>query len=124
MSTIDFPDPRNYPYERWVVLGPYMYPAEGVVHFGGRITVENLRSAYTKGIFPWYTPGIPLPWHCPEPRAILDFAEVKIPRSLAKIRRHGEMTFSIDQDFPAVIRACSLAYRPGQRGTWITREFQ
>src|SRR6478672_9229369 len=124
MSTIDFPDPRTYPYVRWVVLGPYMYPADGVVHFGGRITVENLRNAYTNGIFPWYTPGIPLPWHCPDPRAVLDFADIKIPRSLAKIRRRGELAFSIDRDFPAVIRECSLAHRPGQRGTWITREFQ
>ena len=124
MSLIDFPDPRTCMYSRWVVLGPYMYPADGVVHFGGRISVENLRVAYRAGIFPWYTEGIPLPWHCPDPRAILDFSEVRVPRSLAKIRRRAEFIFSIDRAFADVIHQCSLAHRPGQRGTWITNEFE
>ncbi|MEP6945258.1 MAG: leucyl/phenylalanyl-tRNA--protein transferase [Acidobacteriota bacterium] len=124
MSRIDFPDPRTYDYARWMIVGAYMYPADGVVYFGGRITVENLIQAYRMGIFPWYTRGIPLPWHCPHPRAILDLAEVHVPRSLAKIRRRGDLTFSIDRDFRGVIRQCALAYRPGQGGTWITREFE
>ncbi len=124
MRSIRFPDPRTYNYIRWIIAGPYMYPADGVVHFGGRITVENLTNAYRAGIFPWYTHGIPLPWHCPDPRAILDFADLRVPRSLAKIRRRGDLTFSIDKDFRGVIRECSLAYRPGQGGTWITLEFE
>ena len=124
MSKIDLPDPRTFEYARWAVYGQYMYPASGVVHFGGKVTVENLRNAYRMGIFPWYTPRIPLPWHCPDPRAILDFSDISIPRSLAKVRRRGELTFSIDRDFAGVIRECSLAYRPGQSGTWITREFE
>jgi leucyl/phenylalanyl-tRNA--protein transferase len=34
------------------------------------------------------------------------------------------MTFSIDRDFRSVIHECALAYRPGQRGTWISPEFE
>lgn len=123
-STIEFPDPRKFEYAEWVIAGGYMYPAAGVVHFGGKLTVENLENAYRAGIFPWYTQGIPLPWHCPDPRAILEFDDLHITRSLEKVRRRGELNFTIDKDFAAVIRECALAYRPGQGGTWITREFE
>ncbi len=124
MPLIDFPDPRTFRYAEWIRIGDYLYPADGIVHFGGELSVENLRNAYRAGIFPWYTEGIPLPWHCPDERAILEFSELKIPRSLEKIRRKGELTFTIDKAFRAVIRECSLAYRPGQGGTWITNEFE
>lgn len=120
---IDFPDPRTFEYSEWIRMGNYLYPVDGIVHFGGDLSVENLRNAYRKGIFPWYTPGIPLPWHCPDPRAIIEFAELHIPRSLEKARRSGIFTFTIDKDFDAVIKACSKMKRPDQPGTWITDEF-
>lgn len=124
MALIDFPDPLTFRYAEWVRVGNYLYPAHGVVYYGGELSVENLRNAYRSGIFPWYTEGIPLPWHCPDARAILEFSDLKVPRSLEKIRRKGELTFTIDKAFGSVIRECSLAYRPGQRGTWITDEFE
>lgn len=124
MSTIAFPDPRTFGYASWVRVGEYLYPADGVVHYGGKLSLENLRNAYTSGIFPWYTEGIPLPWHCPDERAILEFVDLKIPRSLEKVRRKRELLFTIDKDFPTVIRECARAYRPGQSGTWITQEFE
>lgn len=123
MSTNAFPDPLTYRYPEWVRIGEYYYRAHDVVAFGTPLTVENVHEAYLKGIFPWNTEGIPLPWHCPEWRAILEFDELRIPRSLEKIRRKGEFTFTIDQAFERVIHQCSLAYRPGQRGTWISPEF-
>ena len=118
------PDPSNHIYAEWTQLGQYMYRSRDVVDFGAPLTVDNVREAYRKGIFPWYTEGIPLPWHCPEQRAVLEFAELRVPRSLEKARRKGEFTFSIDRDFGSVIRECALAYRPGQGGTWITAEFE
>lgn len=124
MMPIDFPDPRTFRYTEWIRFGDYLYPADGVVHYGGQLSIEDLRNAYRAGIFPWYTEGIPLPWHCPDERAILEFSDLKIPRSLEKSRRRSELTFTIDQDFRSVIHECSLARRPGQRGTWITREFE
>ena len=119
-----FPDPQTYEYPKWVSIGDYIFRSHDIVSFGTELTVENVCEAYRSGIFPWYTEGIPLPWHCPERRAILEFAELKVPRSLEKERRKGELTFTIDKDFRAVIRECSLAHRPGQRGTWITDEFE
>jgi leucyl/phenylalanyl-tRNA--protein transferase len=92
--------------------------------FGTPLTAENVREAYLKGIFPWNTDGIPLPWHCPEQRAILIFDELRVPRTLERGRRKTSLTFSIDRDFRSVIQECALAYRPGQGGTWISPEFE
>lgn len=119
-----FPDPRTYDYPDWVQIGRFMYRANDVVAFGAPLTVENVREAYERGIFPWYTEGIPLPWHCPEQRAVLVFDELTIPRSLARAQRKGEFTFTIDRAFRYVMRECADSYRPGQGGTWITPEFE
>lgn len=123
MSRIEFPDPLTYDYPSWVIIGQYLYPADGVVHFGGRLTAENVVRAYSMGIFSWYTEGIPLPWHCPDKRAIIEFDRIKTPRSLAKVRRRSDLRFTIDEDFQSVIRECKRAHRPGQHGTWITPDF-
>lgn len=119
-----FPDPLTYRYPEWVRIGEYLFRSHDVVAFGIALTPENVREAYHKGIFPWYTEGIPLPWHCPERRAILEFAHLTIPRSLDKQRRKAPFTFSIDRSFSAVVHECALACRPGQYGTWITPEFE
>lgn len=66
---------------------------------------------------------VPLPWYCPETRAILDFADLHISRSLAKAKRQSRLTFTIDKAFREVMEACADSYRPGQGGTWITDDF-
>ena len=118
-----FPDPLKLRYSRWVEVAGWLYRANDVVAFGVPLTVETAREAYQKGIFPWHTDGIPLPWHCPERRAVLKFDELKIPRSLAKVRKHGEFTFTIDSAFERVMSECAKMPRPGQGGTWITDRF-
>ena len=124
MPADTFPDPLKYKFPEWVAIGEYLYRAGDVVAFGTPLTTATVREAYLKGIFPWHTEGLPLPWHCPEDRAILEFAELRIPKSLEKERRKQDYTFTIDRDFAAVIRECALSYRPGQGGTWITPEFE
>ena len=119
-----FPDPRKFRYHEWVGIGDYLYRASDVVSFGTPLTAENVREAYLKGIFPWYTEGVPLPWHCPRRRAILEFGDLQIPRSLERARRKNDLTFTIDKAFGDVIHECALAYRPGQGGTWITPDFE
>lgn len=118
-----FPDPRTYDFPEWVRIGDYYYRSEDVIDYGTPLTVDTVREAYFKGIFPWYMPGIPLPWHCPEQRAILEFAELRVPRSLEKERRRTTFTFTIDQDFRSVIENCAKTKRPDQPGTWITSDF-
>ena len=123
MFSTAFPDPRTYDFPEWVPVGDYMYYAHDIVAFDVPLTVENLRNAYCNGIFPWYINGVPLPWFCPEKRAVLEFDELKIPRSLAKEQRKGLFTFTIDNAFREVIKNCSGTKRPDQGGTWITKDF-
>ena len=118
-----FTDPQTHDFPEWVLVGEYFYYAKDVVSFGTALTVETVAEAYRKGIFPWYTRGVPLPWHCPEQRAILQFDELHIPRSLKKEKQKSRFTFTMDKDFRAVIKACAAAKRPDQGGTWITKEF-
>lgn len=120
---VSFPDPSKHEYPEWVLIEDYFYYARDVVSFGDELTVENLQRAYQRGIFPWHMEGVPLPWYCPDPRAILRFKDLHIPKSLEKEQKKARYTFTIDQDFSSVIKECSLAPRVGQKGTWITNEF-
>ncbi|GIU83117.1 MAG: leucyl/phenylalanyl-tRNA--protein transferase [Acidobacteria bacterium] len=84
---------------------------------------ENLIRAYKKGIFPWPISEYRfLPWFCPEFRAILEFDELHIPRSLRKAAKKSRFTFTIDRAFYQVINCCAQVKRKGQRGTWIIKE--
>ena len=119
-----FPDPKTYDFPEWALYGDYFYKANDIISFGDELTAENVREAYRKGIFPWHIDGIPLPWFCPQKRAIIEFSELRIPRSLEKERRKNKFAFTIDNDFEAVIRACAESKREGQSGgTWINDEF-
>lgn len=104
-----FPDPRYS-------------TSEGIVAIGGSLHPENVLAAYRRGIFPWPIEGLPLVWFSPQERAILEFKDLHIPRSLARERSRTEWSFSIDRDFSSVIQACAAVPRAGENGTWITHE--
>ena len=106
--TSHFPDPR--------------YARGDIVALGDSLNVDILRDAYRHGIFPWPHEGLPLPWFSPRRRALLFFDEMHIGRTLQKARKSAQFTFTVDQNFEDVIRACSEAPRPGQDGTWINDE--
>jgi leucyl/phenylalanyl-tRNA--protein transferase len=123
MTSSVFPDPLTHDFSAWVLAGEYFYDGRDIISLGNTLSVENVSESYRKGIFPWYTEGMPLPWFCPESRAILEFSDLHISKSLEKSRRRSEHIYSIDADFEAVIKSCSEAYRPDQHGTWITDDF-
>lgn len=122
-ATINFPNPRTHEFTEWVMFGEFYYNARDIIGFGGELTVENLRDAYHKGIFPWHITGLPLPWFCPEYRAILEFKDLHIPKSLKKLWRKTNWTFTIDKDFETVIKNCAKIKRSHESGTWITKDF-
>ncbi|HXF67619.1 MAG TPA: leucyl/phenylalanyl-tRNA--protein transferase [Burkholderiales bacterium] len=93
----------------------------GLLAAGGDLSLPRLLEAYRGGIFPWYGEGQPVLWWSPDPRMVLFPEELKIPRSLAKRLRRRDYALTADACFEEVIRACA-APRPGQEGTWITRE--
>ena len=93
----------------------------GLLAVGGDLSPERLVLAYSSGIFPWYEEGQPLLWHSPDPRMVLRVADLRIPRSLAKVRKKGLYRITADTAFDEVMRSCGAVKRRGQRGTWITR---
>ncbi|MCG6887603.1 MAG: leucyl/phenylalanyl-tRNA--protein transferase [Proteobacteria bacterium] len=94
---------------------------DGLLALGGDLTVERLLAAYRRGIFPWYSEDQPILWWSPDPRSVLFPDKLHVSRSLRKTLRQGRFDVSLDQDFAAVINACSEP-RPDQPGTWITDE--
>lgn len=95
---------------------------EGIVASGGNLSPGMLLSAYSQGIFPWYTEGEPILWWSPDPRFVLWFDDLHISKSLKKVLRQDRFSVTLDSDFEAVIAACSDVSRRGQTGTWITDE--
>ncbi len=109
MAILRFPDPRES-------------TPEGIVALGGDLEPESLLLAYRSGLFPWPIDGLPLAWFCPPERAILEFGQIHIPRSLKKAIRTTLFRLTLNRAFQQVILACADAPRPGQEGTWITPE--
>ena len=68
---------------------------------------ERLLAAYRRGIFPWYSPGQPVLWWSPDPRAVLFPEEFHLSRSLAKTLQRGAFAASLDEDFEGVIDGCA-----------------
>ena len=94
---------------------------QGLLAAGGDLSPARLLAAYRRGIFPWYSPGEPVLWWSPDPRAVLFPEEFHCSRSLAKTLRKGTFECAIDRDFAATITACA-APRAQSSGTWITPE--
>jgi leucyl/phenylalanyl-tRNA--protein transferase len=97
---------------------------DGILAVGGDLSVERLVQAYQRGIFPWYSEGLPILWHCPDPRFVLEPAKLHVPRSLRKVMNRGTYQVRFDTAFEGVIEGCARTKRPGQRGTWITRDMR
>jgi len=104
----------------------YFPPAEsanedGLVLFGGRLSPDWLLDAYRHGIFPWpiFEDASLLAWWSPDPRAIIEFEEFHIPRSLHRICRSGKFQLTCNRAFAQVIHGCANV--PDRRGkTWLS----
>lgn len=91
----------------------------GLLAMGGDLSATRLLEAYRHGIFPWFNPGEPILWWCPDPRMVLVPGEVRVTRSLAKRIRNGGFEVRVDSAFAEVMRACA-APREDAGGTWIS----
>lgn len=94
---------------------------DGLLCFGGDLSVKRLLEAYRRGIFPWYSDSQPILWWTPDPRCVLFPDELKITRSLKKSLRNQGFEMAVNTRFTHVIKACSKP-RKGDTGTWITTE--
>jgi leucyl/phenylalanyl-tRNA--protein transferase len=95
---------------------------DGLLAVGGDLSTERLEAAYRAGVFPWFGEGEPILWWSPDPRLVLRPDWLHVPRSLERVSRQGRFALRADTAFGRVVRRCAEVRRPGQRGTWITRE--
>jgi leucyl/phenylalanyl-tRNA--protein transferase len=97
----------------------------GLIAAGRDLSARRLLEAYAQGIFPWYSQGQPVLWWSPDPRMVVFVDQFQPSRSLRKTLRRaretGSWTITLDRCFVQVMQACA-APRPGQDGTWITRD--
>lgn len=96
---------------------------DGLLAFGGDLSVERLRQAYCSGIFPWFSAGDPLLWWSPGTRAVFRPNCLHAGRSLRKDWQKHQYHFTCDQAFTEVASACA-APRAHQPGTWISADIQ
>ena len=91
---------------------------DGLLCMGGDLRPERLIAAYSRGIFPWYSQGVPILWWSPDPRCVMPLEGFRLPpRSARKLRLHPfELTHNAA--FGRVIRACATP-RDKEGGTWI-----
>jgi leucyl/phenylalanyl-tRNA--protein transferase len=97
---------------------------DGIIAVGGDLSPERLVNAYRRGIFPWYSEGLPILWHCPDPRFVLEPSALHVPKSLRKVMKRGQFEVRYDTAFESVIDGCARTRRPGQSGTWITKDMR
>lgn len=122
MKTVTWLSPQDAP-EWFPPLEQALDDPAGLLAAGGDLSPARVLAAYQRGIFPWYSPGQPVLWWSPDPRAVLLPDEFRCSRSLAKTIRNGGFNVSIDADFRATIDSCA-APRPHSLGTWITSEMR
>jgi leucyl/phenylalanyl-tRNA--protein transferase len=75
-------------------------------------------NAYAQGIFPMADHRGKISWYAPDPRAILEHANLHISRSLRTTIRKETYTVRMDTAFEAVMRYCG-----NRKDTWINEEF-
>ena len=104
--TIVFPDPARA-------------NEEGLLAYGGDLSVATLVSAYAQGVFPWFGEEDPILWWTPDPRMVLMFEDHYVSRRFRRTLRTTELTVRLDTAFERVINLCAAVSRPGQESTWI-----
>jgi leucyl/phenylalanyl-tRNA---protein transferase len=98
-----------------------VYP-NGLLAAGGNLSVPRLLKAYRSGIFPWFNPGEPILWWCPDPRMVLIPGDIRVFRSLARMLRGGTLEVRTDTAFEQVMRGCAAPRAKNYAsnpGTWI-----
>ena len=95
---------------------------DGLLAIGGDLSPVRLLNAYAGGIFPWFSEDQPLLWWSPDPRMVFRSDGVHLPSRFRRGLRSSRWRITADTAFAEVMQACAQAPRPGQDGTWITRD--
>ncbi|USR62706.1 leucyl/phenylalanyl-tRNA--protein transferase [Lelliottia amnigena] len=91
----------------------------GLLALGGDLSPARLLMAYQRGIFPWFSPGDPILWWSPDPRAILEPLQFHLSRSMKRFHAKSPYRVTLNYAFGQVIEGCAA---DRDEGTWITRD--
>lgn len=91
----------------------------GLLAMGGDLSPPRLLNAYHRGIFPWFSPGDPILWWSPDPRAVLYPGRFHLSRSMKRFHLRSPYRVTLNQRFAEVIEGCAT---DREEGTWITPE--
>ncbi|RVT23059.1 leucyl/phenylalanyl-tRNA--protein transferase, partial [Escherichia coli] len=86
---------------------------------GGDLSPARLLMAYQRGIFPWFSPGDPILWWSPDPRAVLWPGQFHLSRSMKRFHAKSPFRVTLNHAFGQVIEGCA---EDRHEGTWITRD--
>lgn len=102
----------------------------GLLAFGADLSAQRLFSAYSQGIFPWFSDDEPLLWWSPNPRSIIELNDFVCAKSLRKLAKQKRYSVTLNKAFDDVIHACASIPRinpntqvPSQ-DTWITDDMR
>jgi leucyl/phenylalanyl-tRNA--protein transferase len=98
---------------------------DGLLCWGGELSLPVLREAYRKGIFPWPHPELPLLWFAPPLRALLFLKDFHLGSRSRRSLKKQNFEIRCDTCFSRVLEACGAPrWYQGEwiTGTWITRE--
>lgn len=96
---------------------PETWGPDDLVVVGGSLQAGTILAAYRRGMFPMPLDDGQLGWWSPVERAVLEFGDFKVSRSLQRSCRR--YTVSIDTDVEGVIEGCADPSRPNG---WISDE--
>jgi len=98
--------------------------SQGILAYGGDLSVDRLKEAYRNGIFPWYNENEFILWWAPDPRMVLFPEEINISKSMRSLIRKGLYTITENKAFKEVIENCSEVHRKVHNETWLHPEMQ
>lgn len=103
----------------------------GLLAAGADLSIDRLRLAYSRGIFPWFNAGEPILWWSPDPRMVLPCDAFHLSHSMRKTMRriareqsegNLRIVVTVDCAFERVLNACAQTPRDGVIRTWITQD--
>ena len=101
---------------------PHEADDDGLLCYGGELSVEWLLLAYHHGIFPWFSfRESPLPaWFCPHERFVIFPHEIHISHSMRNLINKGLYRVTISEDFEGVLNGCATVNNRDQHsGAWL-----
>ncbi len=116
MSQITWLEDTNY---RFPNVSSALTEPDGLLIASELITAELVITAYTKGIFPWYSDDQPVLWWSPNPRCVLYPDKFHVSRSLRRTLNNNPFEIKTNTAFKEVMQACAKPRADGA-GTWIT----